>query len=222
MHSFIDLTQHPFMIVMQPETNLLNHVQLTQSMADELLVRIHPFFKDVRVIKGNIHMQMDHFHWPLNQRYIDQADLSGRLFFYDVELRAGGFIAKILNLLKISEQTIAIDEREISFRAKNGDIQCSPMKLRVGEHLLTISGRMGYDQSLDFTIHVPITEKLVSEALYPYLKENTLNIPIKGYVSNPQINHQSFYDALSDLIKQVTGRFFNEQLGGWLFNIIQE
>jgi hypothetical protein len=61
---------------------------------------------------------------------------------------------------------------------------------------------VGFDKSLDYIAKIPITPKLVGDKAYTYLEGVTIDVPIRGNSSNPDIDKGSAQQASSSLAEQ--------------------
>ena len=191
-------------------TNLLNDVTLTPELAADLLGVIHPLFKNCVVEQGSMDLRMDHLSWPLGPQADTPLTFSGVLQLNDIVLRASGLLEQTLGLLRVSEQKLEVGSKRVSFTCQEGRIKCSPLKLRVGDYRAIVTGTMGLDQTLDYSVSFPITSELVGEQWTPYLKDVELRIPIKGTASRPLVDRRGFDRALGGLLQQGTRAVFEK------------
>ncbi len=70
---------------------------------------------------------------------------------------------------------------------------------------------MGFDQSLDFMAKTPITKKMVSDKIFPYIAGSMITLPIGGTTTNPQINSDQFYAELESLAKEAGSKAIQKE-----------
>jgi len=221
----LDFSSEQQTLVLRNPTNLISNVELTQEIADGLLGRIHPLFKGASVIGGRFDMSMDHFSWPLDADRRNDAVFQGVMKFHDLRLGASGLLEKLLTAMKVKERSVEIGERHVEFQCENGRISTSPTHFKVDGNEVTLSGTVGLDESLDYVAQVPVTEELVGSKAFEYLEDTTINVPIRGTISRPDLNASVLTEAVADLAKQAaqnaikkeTGKFL-EREGGKLFD----
>ena len=192
-------------------------MELTQEIADSFLGLIHPLFKGTSVIGGGrFHMSMDHFRWPLDPEMKNDASFKGVMKFHDLQLGVSGLLEQLLAAIKVNERVVKIDERFIEIRLEDGKIHSTPMLFRVRGHEVTLSGTVGLDSSLDYVAQLPVTEELLGsryQKYYEYLEGTTLNLPIRGTVSQPELNAKVLGQAVADLVGQAAGNFLQKEAG---------
>jgi len=212
----IDFNKEPPLLSFSPKTNILEGVKLTSELSDELLGRIHPLFKGATVVGGRMGLYMEEFTWPLSERAKETAAFSGKIQLRELALAPSGLVLQLLKAIKVKEQELAIDEREIDFVCKDGRVRCSPITVKVESYTIVLAGTMGLDQTLDYEAQVPLTRELVGSDAYKLLEETTLRVPIRGTVSRPELNLKSFGDAAFDLAGQALKKVLKEKAGEFL------
>jgi hypothetical protein len=209
----IDFTMEKQALVLLDPTNLLFDVAVTEEVANDLLALIHPLFKRATNVSGKMDLQMDSFTWPLDSERRNDAVFSGTLSFRELKLGTSGMLKTLLEAMKVRESQMEIGDLEIRFSCRDGKIECSPLKLKVEGHEVTIGGTVGLDQSLDYTAKIPVTERLVGKDVYPYLEGTTINAPIGGTVSDPQLDSTILTRAIAGLVKQAAKKQVVDQAG---------
>jgi len=87
---------------------------------------------------------------------------------------------------------LQLPEQNIAFAVDRGRVMHRDMKIQAGDVLLTTSGSVGLDGSLELIAAVPILKEWVDKtpALQP-LAGQMIQIPIRGTVSRPQLDGSS-------------------------------
>jgi hypothetical protein len=91
---------------------------------------------------------------------------------------------------------------DIDFVTRNGRIETSPINLEIDGYAIQLLGSVGFDKSLDYVARVPITPKLVGDKAYAYLKGVTIDVPIRGDSSNPDIDKGATQKISSSMAEQ--------------------
>jgi hypothetical protein len=94
------------------------------------------------------------------------------------------------------------EDLDIDFVARNGRIETSPIRLEIDGYPIALHGSVGFDKSLDYTAKIPITPKLVGDKAYTYLEGVTIDVPIRGNSSNPDIDKSTVQQASTSLAEQ--------------------
>jgi len=192
---------------------LLENVALTPEMANGLLRLFHPIFKNASSAEGAVSLSMDYFAWPLDEAKRDDTRFAGTIQLHQVTLGTEGLLNALLRLAKIKERAIELGDREIAFVSQDGRIETSPFVINAGGEEIILSGSVGLDQSLDYVAQMPITEEMVGEDAYAYLQGTTVNVPIGGTLSRPQLSEHVLRDAVNDLVRQATRNLLREEAG---------
>ena len=200
----VDLIQEPNLKV--GKGVVLNNVRITQSMIDQFLVRLHPIFIGATASQGTVGLKLEKLEWPLTDNTEVQMTCDGQLTFNQVALKSSGLLDSILSLLKADRRNIAIINEAVTFSCSEGRVVTSPLTLKADDTTIVLEGSMGRDQTLSFVAKTPVTNKMVSEKIFPYVADSMLTIPIEGSAANPQINTDQFYAELEDLLKEAGGR----------------
>jgi hypothetical protein len=208
----IDLRPEAPRVTVPEDSLVLSRARLSKAMANELLALIHPVFHGAALVEGLLDFELHRFHWPLPGESGRQPEFAGRLNLQSVSLDASGLLYAALEALKVKEREIDIGDRTIDFVCRNGRIECSPLKLTVGDTTLTLSGSMGLDKSLAYTAAIPVTEKWVGKDLYAYLDDTVIRIPIGGTLTRPSVSTSAIQEILGDLSRQALQKKAGEAL----------
>jgi len=217
----IDFSGKPAIVSLPADSTLLSAVGLTEGMSKDLLVHIHPIFKDAAVSRGTVDLAMENFRWPLDREARNDAAFSGSLTFNGVKLQAGGLLAPLLDVMKVDDREIILSEQPMTFVGENGRVRCSPLEASVNEYTLKLSGSIGFDQSLDYLAQIPVTRKMVSGDVYKYLEGTYISVPIGGTVAKPSISRNVVQTAIKDLVIQAGEKQLSDQAGKLLQKLFQ-
>jgi len=209
----LELSHAPPALRIPDRTQILADVHLTRAMADKLLSHIHPIFKDVSSISGSIGLTLAHFNWPLTQPAGQKAVFSGSIDLKNVKLEGAGLLAAVTGVLKMDGRRLKIDQQRIDFSARGGRITASPLRITIRGHEIVLAGSVGMDRSLAYTARAPVTRRLVGKEAYRYLKGTTINLPIRGTLSHPDVSTGSVADAVKDLVRQSVEKSLEKNAG---------
>ena len=204
----VDFNQGAGVITLPNNSNVLTSIQLTEELANELLAKIHPLFKGATGITGDLNMHMETFHWPVDAEEAAARAFKGQLDFSDLKLGASGLWFQLLKLMKIDEREMEIGDSNIAFDCHDERVHCSPFKIGLDGHEVVFEGSIGFDQTLDYYVKVPITESLAGTMgvggndYTNYLAGTTINVPIRGTASDPDISASVLTDVVADVAKQ--------------------
>lgn len=218
----IDFTADIPVVAISENNNVLTGVGFSENMSNDLLAKIHPLFKGAAVSEGGtMDLALKHLKWPLDKAGSHAAAFAGIITFNEVKLRAGGFLTPLLNAMKANEREVTLGDQPMEFVGENGRITCSPLEIKTKEHILLLSGSIGFDQSLDYKAQIPVTRDMVGSSMYKYLEGTFITVPIGGTVSKPSLKKDILQAALKDLIKQAGKKQINDQAGKLLQNLFK-
>ena len=196
---------------------VLTDVGLTDQLADELLGKIHPIFKGAAIANGKVDMLMDYLEVPTAGDLQKGLRFAGTFALKDVKLSGSPLVGLALKLAKVKEGEYGFEQEEMHFVCESGWITPSPLKINVEEFPLTFAGRLGLDGTLQYSVSVPITKKIIDEKYAKYLEGESITIPVSGTVAKPRIPSDALQQALKPLIaegaKRAAGELLNEKAG---------
>ena len=198
----LHLQKEPFMLTLPQDTIILKDVKITDAIAEQLMSKIHPVFQGAVQAEGQVDLHMQHFNWPLDSQYRDQTDFAGTLRLKGVRINSTKMLTGILALVGIRGNEMNFEDLDIDFVARNGRIETSPIRLEIDGYPIALHGSVGFDKSLDYTAKIPITPKLVGDKAYTYLEGVTIDVPIRGNSSNPDIDKSTVQQASTSLAEQ--------------------
>jgi hypothetical protein len=198
----IDLREEPYTLSLPPDSTILKDVEITDAVAEKLMSKIHPVFRDSVEAEGHVDLYMQHFSWPLDNRYRDKTAFAGTLRLKGVRVNSTRLLSGLLARVGVRSNEMNFGNLDIDFVARNGRIETSPIRLEIDGYPIELHGSVGFDKSLDYTARLPITPMLVGNNAYPYLEGVTINVPIRGDSAKPDIDEGSLQKATSDLVEQ--------------------
>lgn len=106
-------------------------------------------------------------------------------------------------------------EQTVAYAVKQGRVYHNGLKFQIEEVTIETRGSVGLDQTMNLIAKVPILDKWVgNERWLAGLKGQTLEVPIRGNVANPQIDSSGLQQMSQQLVGQAaTGALQNEVNG---------
>jgi len=201
-------------VISIPEnTSILTGVGLADGSSGDHLAKVHPIFNGAVITQGSVDLDMQSFSWPLDKAARKDAEFVCSLTFHDVKLQTGGLLTELFEIMKANEREITLDDKPMECVGKNDRVLCSPLEIKTKEYSITLTGSVGFDQSLDYEVRLPVTEKMVGRDGYKYLQGTFITVPIGGTVSHPSLSKNFVEDAIADLIIQAGQKQITEQAG---------
>ena len=180
-------------------------------MAQTLLSSLHPSFAGSIDSGGMINLFMQHFSWPLDNGYTEDISFTGNLNIDELSMMAGPMLSSLLSMIGINENRVHLENQEIKFKAEKGRVKTSPIRFRADEYFLELQGSMGFDKTIDLIARLPVTRKMVGGKAYEYLKDVTIDVPIGGTVTKPEIDEAAMEKATGSLVQQTMKKTIEEK-----------
>jgi hypothetical protein len=217
----VDLHSDPFVLSFVENADILKNVRITSAMAETLLALIHPSFQGTVIPGGDLNLFMQHFKWPLDKKRTDKISFSGNLKINGLRMQAAPMLIPLLTIAGVEGSVVEFDTQNIEFRARNGRIETSSIRMSVDDYRLRLQGSVGFDQTLAYTAQIPVTRRLVGRDGYKYLQGTTINVPIRGTVASPEIDEQALEEATASLVQQALQKVIERKAGDLLEKLFQ-
>jgi hypothetical protein len=198
----LNLQKEPYMLSLPQDTFILKDVEITDAIAERLMSKLHPVFQGSVQAEGHVDLYMQHFSWPLDNKDRDKTTFAGTLHLKGVRINSTKLLTGLLTLVGVRGNEMDFGDLDIDFVARNGRIETSPIRLEIDGYPIELRGSVGFDKSLDYIAKLPITPKLVGNKAYTYLEGVTIDVPIRGNSSNPDIDKGTMQKASASLAEQ--------------------
>ena len=198
----IDLQKVPYILSLPQNSQILQNVEITDAMAEKLLSKIHPVFQGAVQAEGFVDLYMQNFNWPLDKQSRNKATFAGTLRLKGVRFKSTHLLTGLLGLIGLHGNEMDFGNLDIDFVARNGRIETSPIRLEIDGYPIELHGSVGFDKSLDYIAKLPITPMLVGNKAYPYLEGATIDVPIRGSASHPDIDKRTMHKMSADMVQQ--------------------
>lgn len=198
----LDLSGEKPILTLPKDSRILDRVQLTDHMTNELLALALPVFKGSLRVQGKVSFDCNSLNVPLDETFKQEATMAGKLSFEGVQFSSTGVLDLLLAVVKLSGRSAKIPDQEVTISLKDGRFHQNRMRIEVGEYALVTSGSVGLDNTLDLLIELPITEHIVPDKrVYELLKDETLKLRVGGTSASPKLDRDIVGRNLRTLIK---------------------
>ena len=148
------------------------------------------------------------------QRWLNRYE--GVVDLHDTRIDSSLLLGSLLKVLKVEDTELALTDRQIHFVCEDSRITTNPLNTDLGDSTLIMSGSLGLDGTIDYLVQTEVTRNLVGGDLYKYLEGTTINVPIGGTVSDPDVSATTVQRTVTDLIKQAGQKKLQESAGSLL------
>lgn len=231
-----DLTADQLVLNQKPMT-LLENVQITEQLCKGWLKYVTPLMAETTSVDGRLSLKVDQAiltpATPQNQTVV------GQLTIHQANVGPGPLSNSIIGIVKQFEairkkeftQAVSSPQRvwmempqqTIDFRMVNGRVEHRNLNVEIGDAKIFTSGSVGVDGSMQMLASMPIpTDWTEKSPWLAGLRGQTLEFPMGGTVSNPQVDtrlltqlgRQTIQNAASGLLQQGLNRGIDKLIGG--------
>ncbi|MCY2931084.1 MAG: hypothetical protein NTV86_16670 [Planctomycetota bacterium] len=186
-----------------------------------MLSRVNPVIAGLGSLEGAISLRMTSFRVPLDDTARTAAAGSGRLELTDVHFRPAGLLGELLVMAGVSgTQQLTMQPLSVDFRIARGALEYENLRVVIDTSFdLIFSGRVGFNDSLQMSVSVPVSEALLRK-LAPHapvgdyarhLKGARITIPLTGTRQSPQLDFK--HVKADDLLRKAADALLREQAG---------
>ncbi|MEM8734199.1 MAG: hypothetical protein AAGG44_08250, partial [Planctomycetota bacterium] len=231
-----DLTAPELALNQKPMT-LLENVQITKEMCDAWLKYVTPLVAETASVDGRLSLHVDQAKLtpanPTNQTVV------GQLVIHNARIGPGPLSNSVIGIVKQLEairkkeftqsvsntQRVWMDmpEQQINFAMRDGRVAHENLSVDVGDATISTQGSVGVDGTMQMLARMPIPNDWADKSpLLEGLRGQSLDFPVGGTVSNPQIDtrlltqlgRQTIQNAASGILQQGINRGLDKLLGG--------
>ena len=206
-----DLTAVPPVITIPANSQILTGFPLQRPLVDLLLSGQHPLFGVLADPAGQFDLRFNSFSWPLKSAQSKSASVATVIDLGEITLESNDFLRQILSLFGLEKEKIGFIDNELACTTEEGKVTCPPVRLRVGDAEMSVSGAMGLDGTLNYLLEVPLTGKLVNEEGLRLLRGVTVRVPVRGTKSAPVFDRDKTLAVIRDLLQQAASKLKQEK-----------
>ncbi len=211
----VDFAAKTPLITLPAGQQLLSDVQLEKPLV-HILQRITPLLGLLTSPQGKVSARADNFSWPLGKNGAEQAVFSMVFDLSKITFIADGLMSEIMQIAGLGSEPLSLAQSEVTCKAAQGRITCTPLKIMVAGSAMSLAGSMGFDGTIDYQLEVPVTSQLVGKEGYRVLEGTTITVPIKGNQQHAFFDKEALTGAVSDLLGQAAQKagqkFFEKQV----------
>jgi hypothetical protein len=161
---------------------------------------------------GLIDVRFDTFRWPIDAQEKNKANFVVILDVSEVKFESQAILKDILTIFGLEKGKLRLLDSVIYCISKNGKTKCSPVRLLNGDAEITVGGSVYLDNSIDYKVEVPITQKIVSEEGYRIVKGATVNVTVKGTTKDPYFDNEEVKNNIQNLMKKAAEKIVPKKI----------
>jgi hypothetical protein len=202
---------------------VVDDLQFTPEMCHTWLKFVSPLLADATSIDGRFSVVAESGRFPLHD--LAAGEFRGTLAAHSAQVGPGPLarqaiaIGRQVELLLKGELPLPFDTRrgrdrhwmvmnpqDIRFEFRDGRVHHERIEYQVGDVVVTTTGSVGIDESLDLTVEVPLLDKwLDSRRALAALKGEVIRIPVTGTFQHPAIDPKPLEAFNRRLAKKAAG-----------------
>lgn len=210
-----------------PGGPVLTNVRISPEVSEAMLKFVAPVLAGATQSEGLFSLKLDGARVPLAEPR--RADSAGQLTVHSVRVVPGpmasqwvGLAQQVEALAKRRDPTgltnrqvtlLTVRDQQVNFRVLDGRVHHQNMEFQVGEVTLRSRGSVGLDETIALTLEIPIQEAWVSkEPLLAALKGQSLQVPVTGTLTRPQMDQRAIAGLSGQLIQKAAGQAVGDEL----------
>lgn len=130
-----------------------------------------------------------------------QSSASGLIVIHKATLAPGPVVSEVAKLLGAQNTTMTLTNgTAVPFQVEKGRVHHQNFPVKIGGTTIRTSGSVGFDESLELVVEVPLPNDLPLLKNHPILMKaaagKPVKIPLKGTLTKPVIDVKAFNDAV--------------------------
>jgi hypothetical protein len=185
--------------------HVLDHVKLTPAATASALGYALPAIANAGQAEGEISYVVADNRIVLDD--YTQSTVTSAVVIHKATVGASPAIAKVAELLGVKGTTMTLAiETVVPVQVKDGRVHHQGFAMNFAGTPLRTSGSVGFDNTLDLIVEVPLPKDI------PALKNNPLlmkaiagkwvKVPVKGTLSKPEVDPKGFEKAVAELARE--------------------
>lgn len=214
----------PVPVIILPKGEVAQNVQFSQELCETWLKYAVPLLADATRVSGSTSLELAGGQIPLSN--MNGADVGGVLKIHGAEVAAGPLAMQITGVIQQIRAVIdrgagtgnggtlmRMPEQQTEFRLVNGRLHHRQLIFETSLATIRTTGSVGLDESLQMVVQIPLLDDWIGDRpVLQALKGQTINIPVGGTLSRPQVDGR----AIGDLAKRVAGSAVESLIDGKL------
>jgi translocation and assembly module TamB len=202
-----------------PAGPLAEQVHITPEMCSRGLMYVAPVLAGVTQAQGSFSIAMDGCRLPLAD--FAAGDAAGKLTVHSVEIGPGPLVEELAVLMGRAAPAKLKRESQVEFRLVQGRVYHRGLELVFPEFTVRTYGSVGLDKTLAIMAEMPVPPKWIgNNPLGNALKDQTIQLPIAGTLSQPKIDRQVLDKLAAQFIRKTGEGLLRNELNRQLDRLL--
>jgi len=214
------LAPSPAVLEIEPG-QVMRQVRINPDMCAQGLQYVAPILAGVATAEGRFSIDLDQCHIRLDDPA--QSVLAGRLTVHSVEVGPGALVRELAVVLNRESPAKLQRESVIRFQMADGRVYHEGLELVFPELTVRTHGWVGVDQTMSLVAQMPFPPKWLAgnRVLDSALANQTLQVPIRGTLGQPQIDHRKLEEYNKVLLRKATQNALEGELNRQLNRLFE-
>lgn len=200
----LKLDRSPFELSLA-KGHIFDHAKLTPTATAGALGYALPAIANTAQAEGEFSAVVDENAIVLGD--YTRSSLKGALIIHKATVSATPAVAEVAKLLGVKGTTMTLaSENVVPVQVANGRVHHQGFAINLAGTPLRTSGSVGFDNTLDLIVEVPLPKDLPALKNNPILMKaiagKMVRIPMKGTMSKPELDPKGFERAITDIARE--------------------
>ena len=194
----LDMREQEPVLRIPQKLAVMKNIEVTPELGKQLLSRFNPMFGQATRMEGKVGLDVQNIVLPLGEQLKHSGSGSGKLDLQKFKAQPGGLMALLLELGGMGGgEMYAVEVSGLDFVIKDGRISYDDftMTFAEGKFDLKFYGSVGFDDTLDLVVSLPVHEELLKRLkvrgpVAEYARKlagKRVDVPIAGTRLHPEL-----------------------------------
>ena len=223
----VELNSQPMMLLLD-QTTAAENIELTPELCSHWLKYIAPLVAGTATASGSLSANLAGARIPLTNPVA--ADIAGQVTIHQAKVSPGPMAQQLLSIsqqvgsivqknpsklafLEADKTWLDIQQQQVEFQMGGGRVYHRNLEFHLGEATVQSHGWVGLDQTIALEANIPILDKWIGdEKLLAGMRGKSVQIPIRGTFSRPQLDQRALANISQQLIGSTAEQFIQGEL----------
>lgn len=211
------------------EGPLLTNIRISPEVSEQMLKYIAPVLAGATRTDGQFSLRIDGSRAPVSD--ISKIDAAGQLNVASVRVMPGPSVSEWVSVARQVEALaknrdpaallarpaptlLSITDRNVAFRVVEGRVYHQGLEFDLGDVRVVSSGSVGFDETLNLNLSVPIQESWIAGDRYLVgLRGQSVQIPVGGTLAKPRVDKKAVRAFSQTLVRSAAQGAIQNEVG---------
>ncbi|HZZ71692.1 MAG TPA: DUF748 domain-containing protein [Pirellulales bacterium] len=206
-----------------PSGPILQQIHITPEICSAGLKYFAPMVMQSAKCDGTLSLDTTGARIPLSDPMA--LDMGGHFTIHSLQLSSGPLASDFIGLMSELEAAVlrkqpanpngavlTMKEQQVEYRVVNRRIYHRQIEMQTGDITIRSSGSVGFDESLDLVLEIPILDRWLLPGDPLQLRGKSIQIPVKGSFAKRDYDRTGFTKLAGDAIKGLGGQLLNNEI----------